>query len=444
MAGKKTALTLEEKLAQALVPQEEWPYELPKGWVWTRVGDLCDVIMGQSPSGASITECCNDIPLVGGASDMGDLYPEVKRYTDSPTKVSKANDLIVCIRATLGKPIYSDGVYCLGRGVAAIRSNFLLKEYLRYYFINFEQYLYEHATGSTFLQVNSKTLFNMPIPFLCLKEQQRIVDKIQSLFARLDEAQDKLQQVLERTEARRAAILHEAFSGGWGKDSAECRGKSEEGVEIPLRRCGTWHGGGTPSKSHPEYWENGNIMWITSKDMKSDVINESQIHVNQMGIDNSSAVFSEKPAVLFVMRSGILRHTLPIAMVEKPYTINQDLKALTPGKGILPEYIMWACKAREKSILNHCMKSGTTVESINFQSLMDFEIPIVSENIQSRIIEKIKKELLAEQESKKIVQSALAQIDLLKKAILARAFRGELGTGDPEDPSALELLKQSL
>lgn len=284
----------------------------------------------------------------------------------------------------------------------------------------------------------------MPIPFLCLKEQQRIVDKIQSLFARLDEAQDKLQQVLERTEARRAAILHEAFSGGWGKDSAECRGKSEEGVEIPLRRCGTWHGGGTPSKSHPEYWENGNIMWITSKDMKSDVINESQIHVNQMGIDNSSAVFSEKPAVLFVMRSGILRHTLPIAMVEKPYTINQDLKALTPGKGILPEYIMWACKAREKSILNHCMKSGTTVESINFQSLMDFEIPIVSENIQSRIIEKIKKELLAEQESKKIVQSALAQIDLLKKAILARAFRGELGTGDPEDPSALELLKQSL
>lgn len=127
MAGKKTALTLEEKLAQALVPQEEWPYELPKGWVWTRVGDLCDVIMGQSPSGASITECCNDIPLVGGASDMGDLYPEVKRYTDSPTKVSKANDLIVCIRATLGKPIYSDGVYCLGRGVAAIRSNFLLK-----------------------------------------------------------------------------------------------------------------------------------------------------------------------------------------------------------------------------------------------------------------------------------------------------------------------------
>lgn len=90
------------------------------------------------------------------------------------------------------------------------------------------------------------------------------------------------------------------------------------------------------------------------------------------------------------------------------------------------------------------MKSGTTVESINFQSLMDFKIPIFPENIQIWIIEKINKELSAEQKSKKIVQSALAQIDLLKKAILARAFRGELGTGDPHDPSALELLKECL
>lgn len=89
MKSKKKALTPEEKLSQALLPREEWPYELPKGWVWTRLGATSEIIMGQSPSGDSITNDINDIPLIGGASDMGKLYPEVTRYTTAPTKLSK-------------------------------------------------------------------------------------------------------------------------------------------------------------------------------------------------------------------------------------------------------------------------------------------------------------------------------------------------------------------
>lgn len=438
MKSKKKALTPEEKLSQALLPREEWPYELPKGWVWTRLGATSEIIMGQSPSGDSITNDINDIPLIGGASDMGKLYPEVTRYTTAPTKLSKKNDLILCIRATLGRPIYSDGIYCLGRGVAAVRPQILLKEYLKYFIAESEQYLYQYATGTTFLQVNSKTLLNMPIPLPSIHEQQRIVNKIESLFAKLDEAGDRLQKVLDGYEARRAAILHEAFSGKWTGDS----GKQSDIKRMPLKKCGVWHGGGTPSKSHPEYWANGSIMWITSKDMKTDVIDNSLICVNEKGIENSSAVYSDKPAVLFVMRSGVLRHSLPIAMVSKPYTVNQDLKALTPEEGILPEYVMWACKAEEKTILNQCMKSGTTVESINFQSLLNFQISVYPEKKQRYIVDRIHKALTSEESSINHISSVYMQIDLMKKSILARAFRGELGTQDSSDPSALELLKE--
>lgn len=438
MKSKKKALTPEEKLSQALLPREEWPYELPKGWVWTRLGATSEIIMGQSPSGDSITNDINDIPLIGGASDMGKLYPEVTRYTTAPTKLSKKNDLILCIRATLGRPIYSDGIYCLGRGVAAVRPQILLKEYLKYFIAESEQYLYQYATGTTFLQVNSKTLLNMPIPLPSIHEQQRIVNKIESLFAKLDEAGDRLQKVLDGYEARRAAILHEAFSGKWTGDS----GKQSDIKRMPLKKCGVWHGGGTPSKSHPEYWANGSIMWITSKDMKTDVIDNSLICVNEKGIENSSAVYSDKPAVLFVMRSGVLRHSLPIAMVSKPYTVNQDLKALTPEEGILPEYVMWACKAEEKTILNQCMKSGTTVESINFQSLLNFQISVYPEKKQRYIVDRIHKALTSEESSINHISSVYTQIDLMKKSILARAFRGELGTQDSSDPSALELLKE--
>lgn len=438
MKSKKKALTPEEKLSQALLPREEWPYELPKGWVWTRLGATSEIIMGQSPSGDSITNDINDIPLIGGASDMGKLYPEVTRYTTVPTKLSKKNDLILCIRATLGRPIYSDGIYCLGRGVAAVRPQILLKEYLKYFIAESEQYLYQYATGTTFLQVNSKTLLNMPIPLPSIHEQQRIVNKIESLFAKLDEAGDRLQKVLDGYEARRAAILHEAFSGKWTGDS----GEQSDIKRMPLKKCGVWHGGGTPSKSHPEYWANGSIMWITSKDMKTDVIDNSLICVNEKGIENSSAVYSDKPAVLFVMRSGVLRHSLPIAMVSKPYTVNQDLKALTPEEGILPEYVMWACKAEEKTILNQCMKSGTTVESINFQSLLNFQISVYPEKKQRYIVDRIHKALTSEESSINHISSVYTQIDLMKKSILARAFRGELGTQDSSDPSALELLKE--
>ena len=127
-AKKKEAMSLEEKLEQALVPVDEQPYDIPDNWCWTRISNVANIIMGQSPAGDSTTDDDSYVPLIGGAADMGEILPEVSRYTKTPTKLSKLDDLILCIRATLGRPIYSDGEYCLGRGVAAIRSKYLSKE----------------------------------------------------------------------------------------------------------------------------------------------------------------------------------------------------------------------------------------------------------------------------------------------------------------------------
>ena len=90
------------------------------------------------------------------------------------------------------------------------------------------------------------------------------------------------------------------------------------------------------------------------------------------------------------------------------------------------------------------MKSGTTVESINANALMDFLIEIVPEDEQKEIVNVLNKLVESEQQSKESAEAVLAQIDTMKKAILARAFRGELGTNDPADESATELLKRVL
>lgn len=442
--AKKKELSPEEKLAAALVPENEQPYKVPENWCWVYLGNVTTIIMGQSPKGTSTTDDDSYMPLIGGASDMGTLYPKASRYTTMPTKVSHVDDIIICIRATLGKPIFSDGEYCLGRGVTAIRSDTLSKEFLRFCFMNFEQYFYDNAAGTTFAQVTSSTLSKMPIPLPPLPEQQRIVDLIESLFADLDEAKEKLTTIIDGFAQRKAAILHRAFTGELTE-----RWREENGLDISqwknrkLKDCGEWMGGGTPSISQSKYWENGDIPWVTSKDMKADTIEDTQMHTNMLGVENSSANYCTKPSLLFVTRSGILRRTLPISMIKIPFTVNQDLKVISPDK-IHLDYLFWACKSSEPSILRTCMKNGTTVESINTSALKNYEIPIAPLNEQKEIVRILDEIFAKEQQAQSVVESVLADIELLKKSILARAFRGELGTGNPEDERAEELLKRVL
>ena len=427
MAKKKQDLTPEERLAAALVPEEEWPYELPEGWKWVRLAGLAEIIMGQSPRGIDTTDDNSYTPLIGGAADIGENKLTPHKYTRKVTKLSQNGDLILCIRATLGRPVLSNGEYCLGRGVAGIRLLSGNVSWIKYYLIQSERYLYEHATGSTFLQVTGKVLSDMAVPFPSESVQQHLVARIESLFAKLDAAREKVQSVLDSHETRKAALLHDAFTG---KLTAKWR--EEHGISLvnwqtrSLSDCGTWKGGGTPSKAHPDYWENGEIMWVTSKDMKSDKIQDTQMHITPLGVEQSSAIYSEKPAVLFVTRSGILRHTLPVALVNRPFTTNQDLKSLTPNENIDTQYLFFAAKAFSGQILKTCMKNGTTVESINTKKLMEFLLPIASMREQKVIAKMLRQLLNKEQRAQQAAEATLAAIDRMKQSILARAFRGEL------------------
>lgn len=214
VAKKKDSTPIPQKWEDVPeIPKEEHPYHLPDGWKWVKLGEVTDIIMGQSPPGDGTTDDSSFVPLIGGASDMGILYPCVRKYTTKPTKLSKEQDIILCIRATLGKPIFSDGVYCLGRGVAAIRPILINGKFLRFYFINAERYFYEHAVGSTFLQISSDKLKKMPLPYPPFETQQRIVTRIESLFSKLDDALEKIQIAIDGYEARKQTILRRAFNG---------------------------------------------------------------------------------------------------------------------------------------------------------------------------------------------------------------------------------------
>ncbi len=206
-----------------------------------------------------------------------------------------------------------------------------------------------------------------------------------------------------------------------------------------LDSLATFSGGKTPSTGNTEYW-GGEVLWVTSKDMKSYDIYNTQIKLSKEGV--SQMQIFPPLTILIVVRSGILRRTLPIAVLRKEATINQDLKAISLFISNLAEFFFFSLMAAEEKILTNYSKAGTTVESINFDELKTILIPIPPLQEQLKIVVSIKQcfELIdGIEQNQESLQFAVKQA---KSKILDLAIRGKLVPQDPNDESASVLLER--
>lgn len=190
-------------------------------------------------------------------------------------------------------------------------------------------------------------------------------------------------------------------------------------TRTPLGSTGTWRGGGTPSKSEPEYWEHGHIPWVSAKDMKSLVIVDTSDHITEAAVAGSSTARVSAGSILFVTRSGILRHTLPVALTAVEVTINQDLKSLSPNPDYDAKYLLYACLADAETIRRSCQKSGTTVESIDFKRLQSHEIAVPpTMDDQRRIVARIEELMSDIDAGSKQVEDAAQRCGVASSAVL--------------------------
>jgi len=451
--AKSKKITIED----ALVPVDEQPYEVPENWCWTRVKMLGkeffdgDWILGENmdPNGKVRLLQLSDIGI-GEFLDKSDKHISENTFEKLGCTALHQGDVMIsrmaepiarsCIVPEFDYPV----ITAVDVAVLRCREELVDNRYLNYlcnakWFTDVAMSL---ARGTTRTRITRNNLGDMAVPLPPLPEQQRIVEQIERLFSKLDEAKEKAQEALDSFEERRVAILHKAFEG-----ELTLQWRAEHGVDmsswrdVPLKDCGRWFGGGTPTTSKKEYWEGGDIPWITSKDMKDRIIEDSLMHITMTGVENSSANYCEEPAILFVMRSGILRRVFPVCMVKRPFTVNQDLKACVPD-GILQEYLFWYCTGFEKDIRDNCMKSGTTVESVEAKKLFDYSIRVAGADEQKEIVNRIEAMLDKEAAAYEAAEEVIENIEVVKKSVLARAFRGELGTNDSSEESSIELLKQ--
>lgn len=434
MAKKKQVeLTIEEKLQNALVPKEEQPYKIPNNWCWTYVSNVMNIVMGQSPKGIDTTQNISDIPLIGGASDMGNLYPIVNKYTKKPTKLSKENDVILSIRATLGRPIFSDGVYCLGRGVAGVSSNYLSKEFIRYYYICFESVLYSNATGTTFLQVTGSVLNKMLIPLPPINEQQRIVNRIESLFTKLDKAKELIENTLAQFEQNKMAILHKAFTG-----ELTAKWRKENNIDLSSwKKCELKEVFKVVKDKYNPQTENQIVNYIGLENIETSkgIISKN----NSSEVKSIKTKFKKDDVLYGKLRPYLNKHDV----VNFDGICSTDILVfrfndINTAKYInyyfnLPMFIQYAVEN----------SSGINLPRVSEKTISKYKISLPTIEEQQEIVNILDK-LLAKYNKIKDLEKQLEQIELLKKAILAKAFRGELGTNNPDEESAEVLLKEIL
>lgn len=151
--------------------------------------------------------------------------------------------------------------------------------------------------------------------------------------------------------------------------------ENEKGWEVKSVAgvCERILGGGTPSKQKPEYYA-GNIPWVTPKDMKSILISDSIDHVSEEAIANSSAKPIPPRSILMVIRSGILKRMLPVALNTVSVTINQDMKAFIPNKNVTTEYLLYFFIMVQKDILKNVR--AVTADNIEFGVIRKLQVPL--------------------------------------------------------------------
>ena len=455
--AKKKEKTLEEKLQEALVPENQWPYMLPENWCWVKLNKLYHVNPKNIVEDDSV-----DAAFIPMANIEPNFICKYKFKVDSWNKVRKGHTQFADGDVTFAKisPCFENGkafiAEKLPNGIGAgttelivLRNRKIVPKYTFYListekFVNGGRRTYSGVVGQQRISMDYVNQFPIPLP--PLPEQKRIVHRIESLFAKLDEAKEKIQQVLDGAEMRKAAILHKAFTGELTKNWRRENGISEDSwVEYTLQSvCTMKITDGTHKTPTYSDKENG-VVFLSAKDITSGEINW----------ENTKYITSELHTELYSRLAPQINDILlakngttgvaALVKEDKVFDIYVTLALLRPNVEIvIPEYLLNIINSPICKVQFNENLTGIGVPNLHLRDIKDVKIKVPSIGEQKIISDKVEMLLANEGMVTKNCLKQIEVIDTMKKSILAKAFRGELGTNNPTEDSALNILKEVL
>lgn len=463
MPKKKTALTIEERLQQALVPAEEQPYEVPENWVWVRLGAFAETISkGTTPKGGSaayVDEGVNFLRVENLTSEGYISHSKITHITEEmhenylKRSILKANDLLISIAGSLGKsaivrecdlPINTNQAIAFVRLFADKIDVNYIRNTIESPLIN--SVLTKQTKVTSIPNLTLEIIKDCPIPLPPFLEQQRIVERIEELFAKLDEAKERLQEVAESFAVRKAAILHKAFTGELTKQWRRENGVSYESWEEKFVKdiCNDIKVGIVikPSQYYTDQ-KNGVAAFRSANVRESYIEDKDWVYINKNGQDTNKRSEVHTGDVLIV-RSGNPGTACVVTEKYDGFNAIDILIAVPDSKKVTSEFLCAYTNSPACKTLISNNKRGMALAHFNVGGYSQLPISLPSLPEQHEIVRLIDDLLARERAAQQAAEQALASIDLMKKSILARAFRGELGTNKASEASALELLRQVL
>ena len=433
-----------QKNAPQILLREEWPYEVPENWVWSCVGSLCSFVGGGTPSKDTPEYWNGNIPWASIKDMKGDYLSDTVDhiteigYENSATNLCDEGDLLLATRIEPGKTIISKKRMAVNQDLKIVKSN-ISSVFLHYYFKTFQHELEHKSSGSTVKGITIPNVQSTPFPLPPLPEQQRIVDRIESLFAKLDAAAEKIRATLDAFPTRKAALLHKAFTGEMTKKWREDHGVGMESWEKTLLKEQTSSIGdglhGTPiyDEAGEYYFVNGNNLNTTHIEIKNDTkrVNEKEYNKYRVQLSSNTILLSI---------NGTLGNTAfyqdePIILGKSACYINI---LPTISKYFLRYYF---CSWEFRDYAN-AKSTGSTIKNLGLKAIRELPIFLPTLPEQQEIVRRLDAILAREQTAKETAERLLETISLTKKSILAKAFRGLLGTNNPKEESAEGLLRE--
>lgn len=380
-----------------------------------KLGEIGKIITGNTPKTSDENNYSQkDIKFIKPSDILENEVTELSRaeayiseYARRKARIVPAGSILVTCIGIIGKVGIAVDECAFNQQINAVipDNTKCLPRYLAYAISNEKNKLQDKSNAAVVPIINKTQFSDMEISLPSINKQQYIVNILDKISCVMVSRRQQLQKLHELVKSRFIEMFGDPVNNekGWITDTVD-------------NLCIEIYGGGTPSKVHPEYYEDGDIPWVSSKDMKTDTLTDSQIKINQMGVENSTARMVPVNSVIMVIRSGILKHTLPVAINAVPITVNQDLKVFIPSERILTRFLAVQFKMHEKDILTGVR--AVTADNIEFNSLKQRKLIVPSIKLQQEYVsflEQVDKSKLA-------VQKSLEQLEILKKSLMQAYF----------------------
>jgi type I restriction enzyme, S subunit len=384
-------------------------------WETRSLGELVGPVSRSGPAAADATFTYVDLSSVDSATKIINRASRVSA-AEAPSRarqiLRRADVLVATVRPNLNgvawvdesldNAIGSTGFTVLRSIPTALDSRFLFHWVRTPSFI---EQMTRMASGANYPAVSDAIVKSSQIPIPSLREQRRIggiLDKVDEL----------------RSAAKRADQLPPEFEDA---RFLELFGNPLAVASRTLGEIVRFGSGGTPSKSNPRFWS-GTIPWVSPKDMKSRNLYDAIDHVSQAAVNETSLRLFPEDTVAVVVRGMILAHSLPVARLRMPSTINQDMKALIPRDQVHPSFLATAIRSQTQSILQSVAVAGHGTRRLDLEVLNAVRIPNASIDEQTHFADTVS-ELSAT--SAALVRKS-SELDALFASLQHRAFRGEL------------------